>query len=267
MHARLRRVTTAASGLLLVIALASPVVPASAAASKTASETVSETAFKTASETTAAAVLPPDDYCLGECADILPPGQNGNATLAGILAHQTLGTRPKHSDDQLGRYANLLSGYTGLTNDQIADFFNDASFGVPAGQVESTTSPRSDVTIVRDKATGVPHITGTTREGTMFGAGYAGAQDRLWVMDLMRHVGRGELTPFAGGAPGNRALEQSAWRNSPTPRRTSRRRSPGSGTPAPGARGSTPTCSTTSPASTPTSTAAWRTATVPASTS
>jgi Penicillin amidase/F5/8 type C domain len=71
------------------------------------------------------------------------------------------------------------------------------------------------VTIVRDRATGVPHITGTTREGTMFGAGYAGAQDRLWLMDLMRHVGRGELTPFAGGAPGNRALEQSVWRNSP----------------------------------------------------
>ncbi|GAA4201962.1 penicillin acylase family protein [Streptosporangium oxazolinicum] len=210
MHARLRRVTTAASGLLLVLALASPVVPASAAASETASETASRTASKTK-----AAVLPPDDYCLGECADILPPGQNGNATLAGILAHQTLGTKPRHSDDQLGRYANLLSGYTGLTNDQIADFFNDASFGVPAGQVESTVSPRSDVTIVRDRATGVPHITGTTREGTMFGAGYAGAQDRLWVMDLMRHVGRGELTPFAGGAPGNRALEQSAWRNSP----------------------------------------------------
>ncbi|MEU8202651.1 penicillin acylase family protein [Streptosporangium sp. NPDC049046] len=212
MHARLRRMTTAASGLLLVLTLASPLVPAAAAS--TTLSTTGETTGNTAGAATAA-VLPPDDYCLGECADILPPGQNGNATLAGILAHQALGTKPKHSDDQLGKYANLLSGYTGLTNDQIADFFNDASFGVPAGQVESTTSPRSDVTIVRDKATGTPHITGTTREGTMFGAGYAGAQDRLWVMDLMRHVGRGELTPFAGGAPGNRALEQSAWRNAP----------------------------------------------------
>ena len=34
-------------------------------------------------------------------------------------------------------------------------------------------------------------------------------------MDLLRHVGRGKLTSFAGGAPGNRALEQSVWRNSP----------------------------------------------------
>ncbi|WP_433254807.1 penicillin acylase family protein [Streptosporangium sp. CA-135522] len=189
MHARLRRAITATS-TLAILTLASLAVPASAATFTA-------------------------DYCLGECADILPPGENGNATLVEILANQSLGTMPRHSDDQLGRYAGLVSGYTGLTDDQITTFFNDSSFGVPAGQVQSTTSPRSDVTIVRDKATGVPHVTGTTREGTMFGAGYAGAQDRLWVMDLMRHVGRGELTPFAGGASGNRALEQSVWRNSP----------------------------------------------------
>ena len=95
--------------------------------------------------------------------------------------HQAFGTLPAHSADQLDKYANLVYGYTGLTDDQISAFFNDASFGVPADQVESTTRPRSDVTIVRDKATGIPHITGTTRSGTMFGAGYAGAQDRLFA--------------------------------------------------------------------------------------
>jgi len=163
----------------------------------------------------ASAYLPANDFCVGQCDDILPPGQNGNATLADILAHQALGTRPAHSSDQLGRYANLLAGYTGLTTDQIAKFYNDASFGVPASQVESSISPRSDVTIVRDRATGTPHITGTTRAGTMFGAGYAGAQDRLFTMDLLRRVGRGRLTSFAGGSPGNQALEQSVWRNSP----------------------------------------------------
>nr|BFE62090.1 penicillin acylase family protein [Dactylosporangium thailandense] len=162
-----------------------------------------------------AAVLAPNDYCLGQCNDILPPGQNGNATLADILAHKALGFRPAHSADQLGPYANLVSAYTGLTDEQISNFYNDASFGVPAGQVDRSYSPRSDVTIVRDKALGVPHVTGTTRAGTMFGAGYAGAEDRLFVMDLLRRVGRGKLTPFAGGAPGNRELEQSIWRQAP----------------------------------------------------
>src|SRR6185436_4877494 len=137
------------------------------------------------------------------------PGQNGDADLAQILAHQVFGTRPAHSDDQLAPYANLAYNYTGLTPGQINTFFNDSAYGVAAADVAGTTAPRPDVTIVRDKKLGIPHVTGTTRAGTMFGAGYAGAQDRLFLMDLMRHVGRGTLTPFAGGSPGNQALEQS----------------------------------------------------------
>ncbi|MEV6344864.1 penicillin acylase family protein [Actinoplanes sp. NPDC051851] len=156
-----------------------------------------------------------NDYCLGECSDILPPGQNGDATLAAILAHQVFGTQPSHADDQLAPYANLAYNYTGLTSGQINTFFNDSAYGVAAADVASTVSPRSDVTIVRDKTLGIPHVTGTTRSGTMYGAGYAGAQDRLFLMDLMRHVARGTLTSFAGGAEGNRELEQSVWRNSP----------------------------------------------------
>lgn len=157
----------------------------------------------------------PDDPCLGQCQEILPAGQNGHATLAGILLHQTIGTRPAHSADQLPLYDELLYNYSGLTADQLASYFHDASFGVPADQVESRISPRSDVTITRDKATGTPHIKGTTRSGTEFGAGYAAGQDRLWLMDILRHVGRGELSSFAGGAAGNRALEQSLWAVAP----------------------------------------------------
>ncbi|HWS35400.1 MAG TPA: penicillin acylase family protein [Actinoplanes sp.] len=163
----------------------------------------------------AAAAYATNDYCLGECSDILPPGQNGNADLATILAHQAFGTMPANASNQLAPYANLTYSYTGLTPQQINSFFNDASYGVAAANVASTKAPRADVTIVRDKALGIPHITGTTRAGTMFGAGYAGAQDRLFLMDLMRHVARGSLTGFAGGAEGNRDLEQSVWRNSP----------------------------------------------------
>ncbi|MFF7159184.1 penicillin acylase family protein [Streptomyces sp. NPDC008139] len=155
------------------------------------------------------------DYCAGQCSDILPPGENGNATLADILANKVLGTRPAHTSDQLGPYSSLADGYQGLTDATIGNFFNSSSFGVPSGQVASVISPRSDVTITRDKATGVPHIKGTTRQGTEYGAGYAAAQDRLWLMDLFRHVGRGELSSFAGGAAANRGLEQEFWRQAP----------------------------------------------------
>ncbi|MGX1253732.1 acyl-homoserine lactone acylase PvdQ [Streptomyces ambofaciens] len=193
----------AASVCALIAGVLSPLSPAAAAGDTAAEVTAAEAA--------------PNDHCGGQCSDILPPGQNGNATLAQILLNQAFGTQPAHAEDQLGPYANLATGYTGLTNDKINTFFNDASFGVPAGQVASTVRPagRDDVTIVRDKKTGVPHITGTTRYGTEFGAGYAAAQDRLWLMDLFRHVGRGQLTPFAGGAPANQGLEQQFWRSAP----------------------------------------------------
>ncbi|GAA2884416.1 penicillin acylase family protein [Streptomyces mexicanus] len=158
-----------------------------------------------------------EDHCGGRCSDILPPGENGNATLAQILLNQGFGTQPGHAEDQLGPYANLATGYPALTDDKINSFFNDASFGVPADQVASTEKPagRGDVTIVRDKKTGVPHITGTTRYGTEFGAGYAAAEDRLWLMDVFRHVGRGRLTSFAGGAAANQGLEQQFYRTAP----------------------------------------------------
>ncbi|HEX5116085.1 MAG TPA: penicillin acylase family protein [Pseudonocardiaceae bacterium] len=155
------------------------------------------------------------DYCGGQCSDILPPGENGNATLADILGNQLFGTRPPHTDDQLNTYGNLADNYQNLTDATIDHYFNDSSFGVPAGQVASSIKPRADVTIVRDKATGVPHVYGTTRSGTEYGAGYAAAQDRLWLMDLFRHVGRGELTSFAGGAVANRQLEQTFWAAAP----------------------------------------------------
>ncbi|MFR9800265.1 penicillin acylase family protein [Streptomyces sp. MS06] len=186
----------AVSVCLLVAGLLSPLSPAAAAADPA----------------TAA-----NDHCGGQCSDILPPGENGNATLFQILLHQAFGTQPAHAEDQLGPYANLAGGYSTLTTDKINNFFEDASFGVPSGQVASTERPagRGDVTIVRDKRSGVPHITGSTRYGTEFGAGYAAAEDRLWLMDVFRHVGRGQLTSFAGGAPANQGLEQQFWRNAP----------------------------------------------------
>ncbi|MBT2490287.1 penicillin acylase family protein [Streptomyces sp. ISL-96] len=164
---------------------------------------------------TAQSPAPVTDHCQSQCDDILPPGQNGNATLAEILAHRLLGTHPAHSSDQIAKYDALVAGHQGLTDDKLTTFFNDASFGVPDDQIRSVIRPRDDVTITRDKATGVPHIKGTTRYGTEFGAGYAAGQDRLWLMDLFRHIGRGELTSFAGGALANQGLEQQFWPQAP----------------------------------------------------
>ena len=110
---------------------------------------------------------------------------------------------------------NLVYATPGLTAAQLPEFFKDASFGVRPGDVERTYSPRPDVTIQRDKGFGVPHVYGRTRAGTMFGAGYAGAEDRLFFMDVLRNVGRGTLSSFAGGAAGNRAMDEDIWSQAP----------------------------------------------------
>lgn len=162
-----------------------------------------------------AASFSSEDYCLGQCNDVLPPGANGSATLAEILANQAFGTQPAHADDQLSRYAALATGYPSLTDATLGDYYDDASLGVAPADVESVATPRSDVTITRDKATGVAHIRGTTRFGTEYGAGWVAAADRLWLMDVFRHVGRGQLSGFAGGAAGNQELERSFFSQAP----------------------------------------------------
>jgi acyl-homoserine lactone acylase PvdQ len=194
--ARVARTTTAvlATGAVLVAGLAAP---------------------SQAGQTVQAVQATPTEYCAGQCADIVPPGQNGNATFTDLLLFQGSGTRPAHFSDTLKPYENLVWNSQGITDDQLDPYFDDSSFGVAANDVASTFKPRADVTIVRDKSRGIPHITGTTREGTMFGAGYAGAQDRLFVMDVFRHLGRGQLTPFAGGAAANREFEQQFWSTAP----------------------------------------------------
>lgn len=142
--------------------------------------------------------------------NVLPPGENGTANFSQILLSKTAAKLlPPHFADQQPLYENLLYASPTLTESQIPSYYKDATFGVSAGEVESTTEPRPGVTIVRDKAFGVPHVYGDTRADTMFGAGYAGAQDRLFLMDVLRHTGRAELASFLGGS--NAEADASQW--------------------------------------------------------
>jgi len=145
--------------------------------------------------------------------DILPPGTRGRYNAAELAAFLATGATVPHCCDQLGMYRDLMYATPGLQASQLPDFFKDSSFGVPDGQAERTYSPREDVTIVRDRAFGVPHIYGAARDGAMFGSGYAAAEDRLFFMDVLRHAGRAELSDFAGGS--NAAMDAEQWEVAP----------------------------------------------------
>ncbi|HVO58715.1 MAG TPA: penicillin acylase family protein [Dongiaceae bacterium] len=72
----------------------------------------------------------------------------------------------------------------------------------PLPQVDGTASLpglQSQVTVDRD-AWGVPHIKAASLADLAEAQGYVTAQDRLWQMDLLRRVGRGQLSEIVGPA-------------------------------------------------------------------
>ena len=65
----------------------------------------------------------------------------------------------RHCCDQLGMYRDLVYATPGLKAARPRDYFKDSSFGVRRASGDHEP-PRADVTIVRDKGFGVPHVYG-----------------------------------------------------------------------------------------------------------
>ncbi|MBW3661801.1 MAG: penicillin acylase family protein [Actinobacteria bacterium] len=140
--------------------------------------------------------------------NIVPPGQDGTLNgPEGAQAQAGLGL-PQHVDDQLHLYGDLVydDATPGFDVGRILEYFKDASFGVAQDDIAEVYSPggRDDVVVIRDASFGVPHMFGETREGTLFANGYTAAEDRLFLMDILRHLGRADLAAWLGAAQGNR---------------------------------------------------------------
>jgi acyl-homoserine lactone acylase PvdQ len=140
-----------------------------------------------------------DDYADGQAMDILPAGENGLVTLAQFLKFKATGQRPADSQDELAPYEDLEFGYKSLTDATLSRYYLDESFGVRHADIASVEHPSASVPVViyRDKHD-IPHIYGATNAAMAFGAGYAQAQDRLFLMDVLRHYGSGTLSEFLG---------------------------------------------------------------------
>ncbi len=161
-----------------------------------------------------AAVQPYGTNDAGGFRNVLPAGEAGVDNAVEGALFEANATIPPHFDDQLPLYRDLVYADPTLTDAQVGNFFKDATFGVRSGDQASTEHPEAGLTITRDRYD-VPHIYGDTRAELMFGAGYAGAEDRLFLMDVLRHTARGELSSFAGGSPSNRAMDETQWAIAP----------------------------------------------------
>ena len=112
----------------------------------------------------------------------LPPGNASTVTVAGQALGTATGDRAAfgpHTDDQRALYWNEQFKSSNFSRSGPAD------------------TPTAGVSIYRD-AFGVPAIYGTTARNVWFGAGYAGAQDRLFLMDGVRRSAEGRLAELTG---------------------------------------------------------------------
>ena len=154
----------------------------------------------------------------GRFYNILPPGQHGstNSVEGARFALESqqdadAATRPAHFDDQLAMYAELVYASPGLSDADITKYFKIAGFTVPPDDVTRVEKPRPGLTIVRDRFD-IPHIYGNTAEDAVFGAGYVTGEDRLFVTDVLRHVGRARVSEFLGASESNLHLDRDVAR-------------------------------------------------------
>ncbi len=151
--------------------------------------------------------------------NVMPPGANGNsAGGTGFPGSVTPSTKyPPHFQDQLALYGDLAQARPNLTttpctppadatqhkaaSDQACNYFKNE--GLTPDKVSSTetltATSGGKVTIQRDEW-GVPFVSAATRTDAMYGFGYASGEDRLWLYDLLRNMGRGRLSSFLGPA-------------------------------------------------------------------
>ncbi len=149
---------------------------------------------------TALAQAPPplDVPALPGFHSVLAQGEGQSVTATDLAANQATGAVPERFVDQQPLYDGIMPHASTLTEADIPTYYKDATFGSMPGGVESVTTPRPGVQIFRDRAYGMAHVYGDTRADVMFGAGYATAEERLFLMDALRRTAKGTLAGLTG---------------------------------------------------------------------
>lgn len=153
---------------------------------------------------------------------IVPPGSTGNSAgaIGGPAPGQPQLSYAPNYRDQLDMYGNLAYAKSPLKadtcvppaniaahvkdSDQACNYFKRADLTLSAADAVSSrtlSAPNGKTAVLRRDGWGVPYIDAQDRLSAEYGLGYAAAEDRLWLFDLLRFVGRGRASEKLGPAP------------------------------------------------------------------
>ncbi len=166
-------------GVVLVVAaaLAGVVAPASAAAQEP----------------------PPIDVPIfGQFRSVLAQGEGQSVTATDLAAYEASGEPPESFVSQQPLYVDIMPHAGSLSASDLDTYYKDTNFGAMPGGVAKVETPEPGVQIFRDADYGMAHIYGDTRYDVMFGAGYASAEERLFLMDAIRRTAKGTLAGLLG---------------------------------------------------------------------
>jgi acyl-homoserine lactone acylase PvdQ len=123
---------------------------------------------------------------------VLAYGEGQSTGAVDLVRNTADGTVPPSFTSQAAMYNRVV---TTQPRGDLQNFYKDSSFAKITGDSES---PIAGATIVRDPVHRVPHIYGETRSAAMFATGWATAQDRLFLMDVLRRTAEGSTAELLG---------------------------------------------------------------------
>ena len=123
---------------------------------------------------------------------MLAYGQGQSTGALDLARNQVDGTLPPSFESQAPLYDRVVTEQP--TGTDLSAYYKDSSFA----QISGDTQTVGDATVVRDTTHRVPHIYGQTRAGAMYAAGYVSAQDRLFLMDVLRRTSLGTTAELLG---------------------------------------------------------------------
>jgi acyl-homoserine lactone acylase PvdQ len=140
---------------------------------------------------------------------VLAQGEGQTVNAADLASYEGTGNPPTTFVNQQPLYVGAMPAAATLTQATLGTYYKDTDFGQMPGGIASSTSPPGDpgATIYRDSKFGMAHIYADDRADLMVAAGYAQAQERLFLMDAVRRTAEGTLAGLTGpsAAPGDAA--------------------------------------------------------------